>query len=145
VLLGHEAPSDIAIARALITVREEGLPHERPAEAEGRYHHDDPRALTDDMDPAQALEDREAGRLLLEGLQLLTYQERTALQLSYGLFEDAPMKLTEIAALLGVNRQRVGHLKARALKKLQAHFGAAHGESQRNARIFPFPAAAQAA
>lgn len=145
VFLGHEAPTDLAITRALVTVREEGLPHERPTEVEGRQHHDDPRTLTDDVDPFQALEDREAGRLLLSGLELLSGPERTALTLSYGLFGADPMKLTEIATLLGLSRQRVGQLKAAALGKLQAHFGAAHGEPQRNARIFPFPQALEAA
>jgi RNA polymerase sigma factor (sigma-70 family) len=146
VFLGHEAPTDLAITRALVTVREEQMPHERPHDGEGgRQHHDDPRTLTDDSDPFQALEDREAGRLLLSGLGRLSGPERTALTLSYGLFGSDPMKLTEIAKLLGVSRQRVGQLKAAALGKLQAHFGAAHGQPQRNARIFPFTQALEAA
>jgi RNA polymerase sigma factor (sigma-70 family) len=146
VFMGHEAPSDLAIARALVSVRTEGMPHEQErGSAAPQYHGADMRTLTDDEDPQQALEDREAGRLLLSGLELLSGPERTALTLSYGLFQSEPMKLTEIATLLGVSRQRVGQLKASALGKLQAHFGAAHGEPQRNASIIPFPQALEAA
>jgi RNA polymerase primary sigma factor len=144
VFMGHEAPSDLAIARALVSVRTEGMPHEA-TNSRGDTRSPDIRTLTDDEDPQQALEDREAGRLLLSGLELLTGPERTALTLSYGLFQSEPMKLTEIATLLGVSRQRVGQLKASALGKLQAHFGAAHGEPQRNASIIPFPQALEAA
>jgi RNA polymerase sigma factor (sigma-70 family) len=146
VFLGAEAPSDLAIERALVAVREEPMPHElENGSANVQYHGADIRTLTDEPDPSLALEDRENGRLLLSGLDLLTGPERTALTLSYGLFGSDPMKLTDIAVLLGVSRQRVGQLKAAALGKLQAHFGAAHGEPQRNARIFPFPQALEAA
>lgn len=147
VFLGFEAPTDIAIARSLTMVFEEQLPHEAETGnnwAEGRFP-SDIRAATDDPDPEAALQDREQARLLLAALDALSTQERYVLEASEGLFGAEPRKLVELAAELGISRQRVGQIKAAALEKLRAHVARGDGESWRNPSELPSTAALEAA
>lgn len=138
VFLGFEAPSDAAIERALMMVFEEPLPAEVEAHDAAAYRgqgyrgSQDLRALTAEPDPERALQEREEARLLLAGIEELSHNEFLILRDSFGLFGAAPRKLVDIAAELGIARQRASDLKIGALKKLRAHIARGNGESLRD-------------
>jgi RNA polymerase sigma factor (sigma-70 family) len=52
-------------------------------------------------------------------LRTLTFREREVLRMRYGLDGNQPKSLGEVAKILGVTRERVRQVEARAIRKLQ--------------------------
>jgi RNA polymerase primary sigma factor len=74
--------------------------------------------------PGQALADARKNSELAAALECLDERMRRLLDLRFGLSGDDPKTLDEVGAVLGVTRERVRQLEARALRELQ---GAAPG------------------
>lgn len=147
VFRGAAAPSDKAIERALITMREEELPSEAPgAVNDGRVRgpaHGDIRAMTDDTNPLGAIEDREEWKLLCALLPELPWNEQLVVRHTFGLAGFEVLERTAIAGQLGVSTQRVGHLQTSALKRLKELASApAHGEPRHDTGRLPLSEAA---
>jgi len=62
---------------------------------------------------------RESKRLLVEGFGRLGRRERFVLAHRFGLDEREPLKLREIAALMGISRERVRQIEERACARLR--------------------------
>jgi RNA polymerase sigma factor (sigma-70 family) len=135
VFRGAAPPSDKAIERALVTMREEELPSETPS-ATGERHKTagDMRALTADDSPILEIEEREEWRLLCSLLPKLPANEQLVIRHTYGLRGHEVLERTAIAAKLGVSTQRVGHLQTSALKRLKQLAAAPNGQSRNDAR-----------
>ena len=54
-----------------------------------------------------------------ELLDTLTERERQVVRMRYGLGEEKPQTLEEIGSALGVTRERVRQIEARAMEKLR--------------------------
>jgi RNA polymerase primary sigma factor len=56
---------------------------------------------------------------LREALENLSYRERRVLELRYGLGDQRPRTLEEVARVFNVTRERIRQIENRSLKKLQ--------------------------
>ncbi len=70
--------------------------------------------------PDHELENRETAEKLRILLDQLDHREATVLRLRHGFGEAKPLAVQEIAAILGVTRQRVRQIEVGALRKLEA-------------------------
>jgi RNA polymerase primary sigma factor len=61
-----------------------------------------------------------ANQALREALENLSYRERRVIELRYGLGDQSPRTLEEIARSFNVTRERIRQIENQALKKLQA-------------------------
>lgn len=141
---GLRPPSDKAIERALTHVRAEEIPTEestaqREAQHGKRRQLGDLRALASEEDLLSALEDRELGRLLLEGIRALTPDQEAVLCASFGLFDVEQQDTATIAARQQLSLRAVARLRREALDSL---YLACNGESQRDPSGEPSKAAA---
>jgi RNA polymerase sigma factor (sigma-70 family) len=86
--------------------------------------------------PDAALEAEDERRHLLRRLDRLDDRERTIVSLRFGLDGDDPMTLKEVGRRLGVTREWVRKIEARAVKKLEgeAPAGPKAGETKPNRR-----------
>ena len=84
-----------------------------------------------------------ANQALREALENLSYRERRVLELRYGLGEQRPRTLEEVARAFNVTRERIRQIENQALKKLQVleqtqqlrhDIGAATGDRTRHPR-----------
>jgi RNA polymerase sigma factor (sigma-70 family) len=142
VFRGASAPSDKAIERALVTMREEELPGEAPANDQRKSSTShDLRAFTADPNPETAIEERQEWKLLCTLLPSLPWNEQLVIRHTFGLAGHEILERTDIATQLGVSTQRVGHLQTSALKRLQA-LTAGDGKSRNHDRGFIRPKAA---
>ena len=66
-------------------------------------------------------ENLEASRLRELLGEVLTKQERTVIELRYGLLGGCPMPQREVAAIMGISRSYVSRIETKAIKKLQKH------------------------
>ena len=57
---------------------------------------------------------------LRDALENLSYRERRVLELRYGLDDQHPCTLTEVAQAFNVTRERIRQIEHRSLKKLQS-------------------------
>ena len=99
----------------------------------GRIHHEEPgaiegggggsrhridQAIDPRPEPDREIERRDDLLELRRGLQRLGERERLVLALRYGLGEIAPKPLREVAITLGLTREWVRRIEARALRRL---------------------------
>lgn len=136
VFRGAAAPSDKAIERALVTMREEELPTDAPNLHGGRPSNTahDIRALTSDAAPIEAIEEREEWKLLCALLPELPANEQLVVRHAFGLGGFEVLERAVIAAKLGVSTQRIGHLQTSALKRLKQLAAAPNGQPRNDAR-----------
>ena len=137
VFRGTAAPSDKAIERALVTMREEELPSDVPNVGERRTTHGamgDLRALTAEAAPIDAIEDRQEWKMLCAALPSLPANEQLVVRHTYGLAGAKVLERVAIAAMLGVSTQRIGHLQTSALQRLKQLTAAPNGKPRDNDR-----------
>ena len=73
--------------------------------------------------PEQALRQEAMKKAVSDALRTLSPRERYIVTRFFGLDEDEPEPLSQIAKRLGISRERARQLKDRALKKLRERFG----------------------
>ncbi len=73
--------------------------------------------------PEQALKQEAMKKAVDDALKTLSPRERYIVKRFFGLDEDEPEPLSQIAKRLGISRERARQLKDRALKKLRERFG----------------------
>ncbi len=73
--------------------------------------------------PEQALKQEAMKKAVQDALKTLSPRERYIIKRFFGLDEDEPEPLSQIAKRLGISRERARQLKDRALKKLKERFG----------------------
>lgn len=71
------------------------------------------------MSVEDTYEKKELSELVQKVLSTLSERERKVIILRYGLNGDTPMTLEEIGHVLGVTRERIRQLEAKAIRKLQ--------------------------
>lgn len=141
VFRGAAAPTDGAIGRALLTMREEELPGEAVSSDRSRASHD-LRALTGDDSPIEILEGREESRMLFAAVAELPSRQQYIVRHIYGLDGFEVSERADIAAALGISAGRVGHLHTAALKRLRELTTPENGKSRDNVRRLPLSEAA---
>jgi RNA polymerase primary sigma factor len=87
---------------------------------EGELRHADLLADPNATDPLESLVDEAAGVELEARLQTLPERTRRVLELRFGLRESAAHTADEVAAELGIARERVRQIELHALRKLAA-------------------------
>jgi RNA polymerase primary sigma factor len=70
--------------------------------------------------PEDVADDNSRSRALTESLATLTLQERTVLELRYGLDGREPATLDEIGAIFSVSRERIRQIENKSMGKLSA-------------------------
>ena len=70
--------------------------------------------------PEDVADDNSRSRALTESLATLTLQERTVLELRYGLDGREPATLDEIGAIFTVSRERIRQIEKNSMGKLSA-------------------------
>ena len=70
--------------------------------------------------PEDVADDNSRSRALTESLATLTSQERTVLELHYGLDGREPATLDEIGAIFSVTRERIRQIEKNSIGKLSA-------------------------
>lgn len=73
--------------------------------------------------PEEALREESMKKAVNDALKTLTPRERYIIIRFFGIDEDEPEPLSQIAKRLGISRERARQLKDRALKKLKERFG----------------------
>jgi DNA-directed RNA polymerase sigma subunit (sigma70/sigma32) len=73
--------------------------------------------------PEVVVSTNERREILLSALRELPAREELILRLHYGLDNETSMQLKEIAKILGISRERVRQLEARALHILRTEIG----------------------
>lgn len=73
--------------------------------------------------PEMILDEKQRKELLVRGLMQLSERERTVLVRRFGLHNDEPETLDEVATDLGVSYERVRQIQKTALAKLKAYMG----------------------
>ena len=81
----------------------------------------DPRALL----PAESVEFENEKSSMARALAALRPRERAVVELRYGIGVDEPLTLNEIAARLGLSRERIRQIQVEALRRLREALGAA--------------------
>ena len=76
--------------------------------------------VAEDSDLLERVSTREQIRQLRESLEReLTEQEKTVVQLRYGLTGQAPMRQREVAQITGISRSYISRIEKKALEKLR--------------------------
>ena len=76
--------------------------------------------VAEDSDLLERVSTREQVRQLRAALDTeLTEQERTVVQLRYGLTGQAPMRQREVAQMTGISRSYISRIEKKALQKLR--------------------------
>jgi len=75
--------------------------------------------------PELSLQRNENRALVVAGLRELNPRERFVLERRFGLRDDSPMSLSEVSRLVGVSREMVRLIEARACDKLRRRFSRA--------------------
>jgi RNA polymerase primary sigma factor len=73
----------------------------------------------DGVDPGAAVESKEIDAALRDAVGLLEAREQRVLHLRFGFGDDTARSLAEVGQVLGISRERVRQLEARALTKLR--------------------------
>lgn len=77
----------------------------------------------DETTPEMILDDKQRHEFLMRGLMQLSDRERLVLVRRFGLHNDEPETLEEVAADLGVSYERVRQIQKTALTKLKSYLG----------------------
>ena len=75
--------------------------------------------------PEEQVEDSLRSQTLAAALDALADRERQVLVLRYGLVDEEPKTLEEIGKRLGLTRERVRQIEAKAVAKMRASHGRA--------------------
>jgi len=116
--LGWSSSTRLSMKQAMESGR---VHHEEPGATEGRGSESRrpiDQAVDPRPEPAWEIERRDELLELRRGLQRLGERERLVLALRYGLGDIAPKPLREVATTLGVTREWVRRIEARALRQL---------------------------
>ncbi|MDQ7820596.1 MAG: sigma-70 family RNA polymerase sigma factor [Armatimonadota bacterium] len=133
--LGHEpTPAELAQAVRIPAARVEEILRagqelaslDAPTDDEGDSHLQDFVADPDSLDPEEIAARASLRQQLEEVLDTLTPRERLVLRRRFGLSGEGPQTLEQVGRELGVTRERVRQIEARALRKLR-HRGREHG------------------
>jgi RNA polymerase sigma factor (sigma-70 family) len=81
----------------------------------------DPTFGDEPANAADCLQLAEDLTVLGRALQALSWKDRFVLERLYGLGGSPPLTQTDLAGIMGISRQRVSQIAARALKQLKAH------------------------
>jgi RNA polymerase primary sigma factor len=71
------------------------------------------------VDPEECFQRAESRELVHSGLRELSSRERFVLECRYGLKDDSPMTLSEVSRRIGVSREMVRLIEARAREKMR--------------------------
>jgi RNA polymerase primary sigma factor len=88
---------------------------------------DDDRSLVDLIEdeysahPTRTVAHKMLSEDIAEVLSVLTTREQEILTMRYGLYDDRPRSLAEIGTKMGVTRERIRQIEAKALRKLRHH------------------------
>jgi len=97
---------------------------------------DDDRSLVDLIEdeysghPTRTVAHKMLSEDIAEVLSVLTTREQEILTMRYGLYDDRPRSLAEIGTKMGVTRERIRQIEAKALRKLR------HPSRSRKLRAF---------
>jgi len=92
-----------------------------------------------EVDPEQVAIQASLPGVMAEAMQGLREREKLVLKLRFGLEGEEPLTLMDIGAMLGVNRERIRQIEAKALSKLRHPSRSNHNTTQQSQRPYLKP------